>query len=1439
MCVGGDGLGDFEEVERLQAGIREWLLRSARNGRHELRGIPAAGLLPLLCAAAFGPVLADASDLASAAAVKRIGVLSSVRADVLGEALGGAVERARSAHASGEPSRNDLQREVSRSIKDILAAQDARADAIRSDIAMVLREIDAGGTVLRATVEAGSHELQREVLAGVETLSGEFGEMAFMLADLTRAAADIQDSLGGQGAELRAAAKQVGRQSADVRMIREELAIIEQRTRQWVPGSGDGQGRDRRWTDGCPYLGLLPYDEAHEPVFFGRERLTAELAGKLAQTGIVMVTGASGAGKTSLLQAGLRPALARGVQVPGSAAWSCVSMIPGARPLTELARQLASLNGQDPAAIRQSLLDAPAEAHLLIGQLARAAADTAPGAVAEDAARLVLIIDQFEQVFGGEDEARERTAFIEAVCTAATRPAGWRDEPPALVVIAVDGDYWDRCTAYPQLVQAMQDDQLVVRPMSEAGLNRAITGPAEASGLSVEPALTDAVLDGLAGDAEATHVLPLLSQAMMLIWEEREGDRLTRQSCRSAGLDGGIVRAVEVSADAVYDGLADDQKPIARDVLRQMTALSDDRRPIRRSVTLGDLRAEHPRNEWPAVDAVLEAFAGRRLLVLGDGRAEIVHDMVLQAWPRLRGWLEEDQGSMILRGRLAEDTARWREKGKDSAYLYREAQFVAARQAARVWETDPGRYPALSPREADFLRASGRAANRGKRRRQALAGLAVVLVIAVLAGAILAVRSARTTAGRQAATDVSGRLAAQSTALDAQDPITAALLAGAAWQIAPTAQARYSLLESLAQPVRGVLTAQSGVVTALAYAPHGGTLAAAYSDGTIRLWDVSSHRLISTTTWGAAALALAFTGGGKTLEVADPDAIGAWNLTGGAKIATRQLTGQIAGGAVAFSPDGTTIATGGGDGNVRLWNAGTLQEIGAPMSSDLQPVDAVAFSPDGTTVAAASSDGNVQLWDTGTQQEVGTAMLAGSAAVKSLAFSPDGNVLATGGEDGTARLWDTASQQEIGAGMPTGDPVEALAFDAGGTMLATAETDGSTDLWDVASQSQAGASLAAAGSGAVSSLAFSPAAGGLATGSGTGTIQLWDPAEFHQATGALAIGTPEPPRAAAAGDASAALAADRVILAVNEGHGVVRLWNVRTRRPVGGPISSNHTVTGLALSPDGKTVAVAAGGLQLWATASGQPIGRPVPGSDPAGSVAFSPDGTLLAFIGADGRARLWNTATQQQVGAPMGVGGSGTSGALAFGPGGTTLATVGANGTARLWSVATQRPIGAPMTAGSGPGPAAAAFSPDGRTLATASGDGTTRLWDVATRHEIGSPMTADTQPIYALAFSPDGTILATASGDGTTRLWDVATRQEIGSPMTADTQPIYALAFSPDGSTLATAGGDGVARLWDVSFPAKLLPAACAIAGQSLTRQQWAGYAGTEPFQQVCPAG
>ncbi len=610
----------------------------------------------------------------------------------------------------------------------------------------------------------------------------------------------------------------------------------------------------------------------------------------------------------------------------------------------------------------------------------------------------------------------------------------------------------------------------------------------------------------------------------------------------------------------------------------------------------------------------------------------------------------------------------------DSSQLYRGLRLAAAREATRVWSADPVRYPALTAAEAEFLRASGRASTRGRWGRRTLAGALVLALAAALAGAGLAVRSARNDASQQRTANLSERLAAQSTALEAADPVTAALLAGAAWRIAPTAQARYSLRESLAQPVRGLLAAPSGTVTAVAYSPGGMRLAAAYRDGTIRLWDIASHRLLSTATWGGAALALAFTGGGKALEVAGPAAVGTWNLTGQAKIAVRALAGLTGGRCVAFSPDGATLATGGGDGNVRLWDVATQQEIGAPMSSDLEPVEAVTFSPDGATVAAASSDGTVQLWDATTKQEAGTTMAAGPAAVRALAFSPAGKFLAAGGDDGNVRLWDTATHSQAGATMATGAPVVAVSFSANGTTLATAGSDDGTELWAFATQEQTGTAL---GSGRVSALAFNPDADVLATGAGNGTIELW-----------------------------------------------------------------------------------------------------------------------------------LWQVATQQETGVAVTTGPG--QGALAFSPDGKTLATIGANGTAALWSLTTKRRIGALMNAGASVAQAA------------------------------GARATA------AVAFSPDGTTLATASAGGSssggTRLWDVATQQELGTPMTAGPEPVYALAFSPDGTTLitASAGGSssGSARLWNVAFPAGLLAAACAIADRSLTREQWADYAGTQPFQQVCPA-
>ena len=391
-----------------------------------------------------------------------------------------------------------------------------------------------------------------------------------------------------------------------------------------TPGTGHRVARRAR---GCPYRGLLPFGESDAEVFYGRERLAAELAAKLAARaasgGLVVVTGASGSGKSSLLRAGLLPILARGQQVPGSDRWPRIVMTPTKDPLTELAARLAAVGGPDALAVRDGLARHPDQAHLAIRSAVLAAAarrDEEPPASGDGAARLVLIVDQFEQVFtlnpdlGGE---ATRQAFITALCSAAANPAGPGQEPPALVVIAVRGDFWDRCAAVPELVGALQDGQFVVGPMTESELRVAITGPAEAAGLRIDPALTDTILGDLrvAGGDRSAGVLPLLSQAMALTWEHREGDRLTSRGYAQAG---GVSHAVQTGADRAYDALPAGQQALARDVLRSMTVASRDGGLARRPVTRDDLYTGLPGAARADIDAVLDAFAAERLAVLDE-----------------------------------------------------------------------------------------------------------------------------------------------------------------------------------------------------------------------------------------------------------------------------------------------------------------------------------------------------------------------------------------------------------------------------------------------------------------------------------------------------------------------------------------------------------------------------------------------------------------------------------------------------------------------------------------------------------------------------------------------------------------------------------------------------------------------------------------------------
>ena len=1151
----------------------------------------------------------------------------------------------------------------------VLAAGDDRAHALRTDIAAILHEVDAGGVAVRAVMESADAQLGRDIVTALGDIGDSFSELRFLIHAVAQTGQDIRDALDEQGAGVRIVIDQNYRQATSIRLILDTVRAIETRTRSLAGGRAGGNGASAAmaWTSRCPYRGLLPFGEDDAEVFYGRELLTAELtvttARQMASAGMVVVTGASGAGKSSLLRAGLLPALARGEAGAGSQAWPRFVITPGEEPLERLAAPLQALSPWpgDGGSLRSMLAGNPAGAAAVLRQ-ALEVDSLSRRRELRRAARMVLIIDQFEQLFtlnpGPEGEA-ERQAFITALCAMGTGATMRGRVPPALVVIAVRGDFWARCAEYPMLAPHLQDGQFVVGPMTESELRLAITGPAEAAGLQIEESLADTIVADLRAarsrsGADGAGVLPLLSEAMRQTWERREENRLTSRGYVVAG---GVSQAVRNRADAVYDALPPPQQVMAREMLLRMTTAGPDGEFARRPADRAELCAGFPAAD---VDTVLEALAGARLVILDQGIASISHDVLLHAWPRLRGWLERDRGALLLHGQLAEDAATWQSCGADSSYLYRGAQLAGVQDAAAIWSSEPGRYPPLTAQQRDFLGASERAQTRQARlRRTAVITLVVLLVLAVVsAGAVgLAARAEHTAAlnaSHQASEALSGELAVESEQLDTSDPVTAAQLAAASWQIAPTQQAWQSMLDVLAQPERAavVATRDKLPVTAMGFARQGQVLITGGDDGLVREWDVTTrHELGSPLVIvrnpnidngpGNQVPAMAFSPQGDMLATVDISGkVRFWNL------ASRREIGSpigIGGGgtAPAFSPDGKTLAVEGNSGNVFLLDVTSRKVTDFTLSGSKTGVNAVAFSPDGETLATA--DGSMlQLWSVATGRELAGPVQAVDLAnyeLETLAFSPDGKILATGGGDGKLRLWNVPSLQEIGAPVTASSGqldsyVPVVTFSPNGKTLATGGGDGTVRLWSVATRRQVGSTFAANSGGAqhdyaVNIVAFRP---------------------------------------------------DGATLATAGNDGIMRLWNLDIYQQIGSPVIdaglNGIDMNAVAFSPDGKLLATSNqdAEVQLWNVASRRPVGRTI--ADPGGcnSLAFSPDGRILATNDADGKIRLWSVATQRQLSPPVGNVGNGNLRAMAFSPNGTILATGNQDGTVRLWNVADTR---------------------------------------------------------------------------------------------------------------------------------------------------------------------
>ena len=652
------------------------------------RRVAGTSLVALLCASALAPVVA-AGVVVGPILLAGVGVVGAVGAGALTNVVSDAVNRLRG--DGKEVSQDSVENELTQRLEKELASEADSASSLREAVAALLRGVDAMAAVREGAAQ--DQNLMQAIGEGFAALDQRFSEFTPLIDDVKQTTWEIQQTLLRQEADSRIDREQAREDS--LRLVH-VLDILERRGVSPAEAADVGS-QDPLWA-GCPYLGLMPFQQRDARVFYGRnelvDRLVQRLLERLDGGGILLVVGASGAGKSSLLRAGLMPRLSKGALGPGSATWPRRVIRPTASPVRALAGHLANLASLDPVGVYKSLSTAPGETPLLVERAVAAA--TGSGLVGEADAtmapkRLVLVIDQFEEMFTpspdteADQEEKEREAFIEALRAAAAAPADWSRPPSALVVAAVRADFLDRTTGYAPLEAAIQAGLFTVGPMSEAELRQAITGPAAEAGLDAKRKLVDAVVAELrerANGGLGSGALPLMSQAMAATWKLREGDELTLRAYRRAG---GIADAVNRSATTAYDTLTDAQKDAARAVFIRLTVVTQDGQLARRPCRRAELYAGQEEITGD-IDAVISAFSAQRLLVLGEVSIEISHDVLLNAWTKLSEWIAEDRKRLIARDEVRAEAGRWVSKDRDPSWLVRGR---ALSEAEDYWSDDP------------------------------------------------------------------------------------------------------------------------------------------------------------------------------------------------------------------------------------------------------------------------------------------------------------------------------------------------------------------------------------------------------------------------------------------------------------------------------------------------------------------------------------------------------------------------------------------------------------------------------------------------------------------------------------------------------------------------------------------------------------------------------